>query len=207
MEYKILDKNLYWTMNDKNHCIGDYTKYSEFIEKTSDIREIFDRILNHLFNTKDEVINYLYYEGRVSESLAVTAYYNGYRTQKEYYPINNSYFIGLNYKNAKRVDLKNNNVIAFVANITNSTKIEVYLSEVNFHKYCYKINKIVPVIVFNLPEYAQTIIYREFQSAFSRLLMKTKCKTPYIYLTFFIVYFHRLSNSYIAFLKYLPFYK
>jgi hypothetical protein len=28
MKFKPLNKNLYWSINDENHCIGDYSKYN-----------------------------------------------------------------------------------------------------------------------------------------------------------------------------------
>ena len=33
MEFEPLNKNLYWSINDENHCIGDYSKYNIFIEE------------------------------------------------------------------------------------------------------------------------------------------------------------------------------
>lgn len=60
--FKVLDKNLYWSMNDDNRCIDNWNKYFEFLEKIKDIDKSFDKIINHLFNTNDEVINYLFTE-------------------------------------------------------------------------------------------------------------------------------------------------
>jgi len=187
MDFKILDKNLYWTMNDENHCIGDYAKYDIFMEKTKDAAKKFDDILNYLFHTENMQINYLFTENgstinKIFDEIPVyDTFSNKYIS---YFPINNSYFIRINKKMIKRVDLKNNNIVPFIVNTTNNSKIEVYISKINLHKYCYKINKIVPVIVFNLPEYAQFQIYKLFYHAFRRLFQKTTCKTPELYTTF-----------------------
>ena len=180
--FKVLDKDLYWSMIDDNRCIDNWNKYFEFLEKTKDIDKSFDKIINHLFNTNDEVINYLFTEknSRTNEAIGNTVFYDKNMNFQSAFPINNSYFMQVNEKYCKKIDAKRNNIIAFITNITNDTKIEVYLSEINFHKYCYKINKIVPVVVFNLPEYAQEKIYTRFQDAFIRLFLKSKCLNPQI---------------------------
>ena len=182
---KIINKEFYWSMNDDNHCTEDITKLNEFFEKTKDAPKIFDKIINHLFDINKESINYLFTKkkSKTNKAIAVTAPYDKRYIPTFYYTINNSYFIGINEKTCKQIDLKNNNVVAFITNFTTDTKIEVYLSEMNFHKYYYKIDKHIPVIVFNLPEYAEERIYDLFYKAFIRLFLNTKCKTPDFYIT------------------------
>jgi len=172
--FKVLDKDLYWSMIDDNHCTEDVNKYWEFFEKKKGAEETFDRIVNYLFDSNDEVINYLFTErgSRTEEALAISAFHNKYLKFNRSFPINNSYFTHVQEKQCKKIDAKRNNIIAFISNITSSTKIEVYLSETNFHKYCYKIDKVVPVVVFNLPEYAQDKIYDLFYMSLKKLFIK-----------------------------------
>jgi len=172
--FKVLDKDLYWSMIDDNHCTEDVNKYWEFFEKSKGAEEAFDRIVNRLFNTNDEVINYLFTEksSRTKEALVTSASYNKYFKFNMSFPINNSYFIHVQEKQCKKIDAKKNNIIAFISNVTSNTKIEVYLSETNFHKYCYKIDKVVPVVVFNLPEYAQDKIYDLFYRSLKKIFIK-----------------------------------
>ena len=183
--FKVLDKDLYWSMIDDNHCTEDINKYWEFFEKSKGIRETFDKIINHLFNTDDEVINYLFTEecSRTNEAIAQTVFRDKWFKLQRAFPINNSYFMQVNEKYCKKIDAKRNNIVAFISNITSSTKLEVYLSETNFHKYCYKVDKVVPVVVFNLPEYAQEKIYEYFQSAMVKFFQKNKCLNPQIHST------------------------
>ena len=130
-------------------------------------------------------INYLFTKSNstINKILDEIPYYNPYSNKCiSYFPINNSYFIRINEKTVKRVDLKNNNIVALVVNTNNNSKIEIYVSEMNFHYR--KINKIIPTIVFNVPEYAQLQIYKLFYHAIRRLFQKTTCKTPELYTTF-----------------------
>ena len=182
--FKVLDKNLYWSMNDENHCASDdLSKYWEFFEKSKGIDEIFDKIVNHLFNTNDEVINYLFTENGTytKDALAMSSFYDKYFNFEMSFPINNSYFMHIQEKQCKKIDARRNNIVAFITNITKNEKIEVYLSETNFNKYYFKIDKIVPVVVFNLPEYAQNRIYSLFHSAFKRLFIKNDYVNAQIY--------------------------
>ena len=185
MEFKVLDKNLYWSMDNENNCTSDLLKIMEYFEKTKDAHKKFDDMLNYLFHTEDEVINYIFTKknSRTGEAFARNVFYNKAGKIIHAYPINNSYFCGINEKTCKRADLKNNNVVAMITNIVNNNKIEVYISETNFSRYNSKINKIVPVIVFNLPEHAEERIYCTFLDAFKRLFKRTKCKTPNIHPT------------------------
>jgi len=181
---KILNKNLYWSMIDENNCIGNPLKLEEFFEKTKNARYIFDNILNYLFNINDETINYLLVENdsKMKDLFPVRIEKKNNRIKK-YCPINNSYFIGITKQTCKHVDLKKNNVVIFTTNITSSSKIEVYLSETELSKYYYKVQKTVPVVVLNVPEYAQEKIYLLFYHAFNMLFQQAKCKTPSYYTT------------------------
>ena len=182
--FKVLDKNLYWSMDDKNHCIDNPIKYFEFIEKIKDSTRIFDDILNNLFNTKDEVINYLLWRNgsRENEIIGVTVESHGNKSES-WYPINNSYFTDLRNDDIDKINIEENNVVAFIANITTTMNIEVYISEVNLKEYSNKCSKVIPAVVFNLPEYAQTTIFKMFQGAFIRLFSKTKCTCPELFVT------------------------
>ena len=175
MKFEILDKKFYWSMNDENHCINDPAKIFEYFEKSKNARYIFDDILNHIFDTRKEIINYLFVKknSKTRDAFETTVTYKKNKIVRAY-PINNSYFCEVNEKTCKKVDLKNNNVVAFITNLTNDSKVEVYLSETNFSKINCKINKVVPVIVFNLPQYAENHIYMTFYKAFKRLFLKNK---------------------------------
>lgn len=184
MEFKVIDKKFYWSMNDENHCIVDPTKIMEYFEKSKDARYIFDDILNYVFDTNKETINYLFVKknSRTRDALATTVFFKKKEIVRAY-PINNSYFCEVNEKTCKKIDLKNNNVVAFITNLTNDSKVEVYLSETNFSRYNCKVDRIIPVIVFNLPEYAEDYIYEDFYKAFKRLFLKSKVKEPGFFTT------------------------
>ena len=180
---KIINKDLYWNMNDENYCINDVMKLADFFNKTKNATMVFDKIINKLFNTEQETINYLLTEKKAKTSEAIAITVQRKKENNKYFPINNSYFIDVNEKTCKKVDLKNNNVVVFLTQITTNTNIEVYLSETNISKYNHKVNKVVPVVVFKLPEYAQEKIYNLFYKSFYKLFLNIKCKTPYVHPT------------------------